>query len=53
MHRMAKKTYPLEVNEELWSQYRKTVTQEKNLDEPIIDFIEDRVEKLEQTTDSE
>lgn len=43
--RMGKKTYPLEVEPDLWEKYRNTVPRSQNLDEPILEFIENRVEE--------
>lgn len=42
---MTTKTYPLEVNEELWEDYKDTVPRSQNLDDPIIGFIEQRIEE--------
>lgn len=43
--RMGHKTYPLEVEDGLWEQYKDTVPRSQNLDDPILDFIENRVEE--------
>jgi len=44
---MGTKTYPLEVEEGLWGDYKDTVPRSQNLDDPIIGFIEDRVEQAQ------
>lgn len=42
-HRMATKTYPLEVDEDLWEDYKRTVPSSQNLDGPLIEYIKNRV----------
>lgn len=42
---MVTKTYPLEVEEELWSDYKDTVPRSETLDGPIIEFLQQRVQE--------
>lgn len=41
---METKTYPLESDEDLWERYKDTVPRSKNLEDPIIEFLEARVQ---------
>lgn len=36
-------TYPLEVDDDLWEEYKDTVKRSENLDEPLIRYIKRRV----------
>lgn len=42
---MGTNTYPLEVPDEVWDDYKKTVPQSMNLDEPILEMIDERIEE--------
>lgn len=37
------KSYPIEVDSDLWEEYKDTVPRSKNLEDPIVEFIEKRV----------
>jgi len=45
---MATKTYPLQIEEDLWGDYKDTVPRSQNLDDPLIEFIKNRVEQAKE-----